>query len=117
MVESKQQSILQFYLVEQETQEWIAWANLMPTAIGTYSLFQVYTNEKYRGQGYGTRILNDVIHWANRNQAVIYLGVGGWGTPGLDNTQLTKWYASIGFEPQGYDKNGSLIMKYRGKRQ
>ena len=116
MLISESQAVLHFYLKDDETQEWVAWANIMNTAIGTYSLFQVYTNEKYRSKGYGTRILNDVIQWANRNEATIYLGVGSWGTIGLNNDQLTKWYASVGFEPQGYDKNGSLIMRYKGKR-
>ena len=61
---------------------------------GTISIDNMVVKEKYRNQGVGTSILNDVISYADANGKTITLTpTSEFGT----KAKLTKWYKANGF--------------------
>lgn len=111
--EIKKATILQFYTID-ELGNWVCWANLLPVAVGCYSLFQVYTVPKERKKGYATALLQEVIDWVNKNKALIQFEVEGWGEIGMNIDQLYTWYIDLGFEPVGVNSKGNPVLQLRG---
>lgn len=113
----KQSTVLQFYTVDTDTGRWVSWANLLPVSVGVYSLFQVYTDPRDRGKGYGTELIEKVIAWAKKNQALIQFEVNGWGVIEMDNDQLCKWYLDMGFTLAGISNDGYPVLEFQGRRK
>jgi ribosomal protein S18 acetylase RimI-like enzyme len=51
--------------------------------------------EKYRQLGWGTKLLNKCIEYADEHKLVLLLEVAPSG--GMNSTQLTAWYCKFGF--------------------
>jgi GNAT superfamily N-acetyltransferase len=62
---------------------------------------RIYTPPQYRNKGYGTKVLKQVIAWADKEGQHIYLDRNAYGaeTGGLNDAQLEKWYSKYGFVP------------------
>jgi GNAT superfamily N-acetyltransferase len=71
--------------------------------IGTslYEINRINVPEPFRGKGYGTRILQDIIRDADREGITLTLSVFSSGKQ-LDNDDLIAWYGRHGFKMLSY---------------
>lgn len=65
---------------------------------GTGFISGVYSRS--RGKGHGTRVMQDIIDYADKYNLKLQLDVQRYGDPhgGKDNQELEDWYASFGFK-------------------
>ena len=114
-MKSDYKSVLHFY-TQADNGDWACWCNVMPIAIGIYTMFQLYTSVPYRRKGLGTQLVQNVMKWADRESALIIIDVGAWGVEGLNNQQLAEWYMKLGWKP-GIDAKGNPLLQYKGERK
>lgn len=116
MEKSNINSIFHFS-IQSEKGDWMSWGNLMNVAVGVYTLFQVYTDIQYRRKGLGTRLVKDVLKWADKNEVIIIIDVGPWGSQGLSKEELFTWYTRLGFKFDSKSPKDKIYMTYQGKRK
>ena len=75
----------------------IAECKLVRRPSGTLWIASLWVHPRYRSQGYGTKLLDQVVtEWGN--DETLYLIVNPYTDQPLDVSQLHDWYARWGFD-------------------
>lgn len=70
----------------------------------------ITVKQEFRGMGFGTRLLKNVIEWAKLSgsiRRIILQATGDTNNP----FSVYKWYKRYGFEPEKTSKNPTMILK------
>jgi len=75
---------------------------------GVRELVGMYTSPKFRGMGYASKLLDEVVKKADTSQLSIMIAVKPFDS-GLSQDDLTKFYARKGF--QEFQKTPLLMVR------
>lgn len=78
---------------------------------GTWNLSGVFVPVQARGQGYGRRLLEQVVLWADTRGHRLRLKAVPFMEGGLSPDLLQAFYSSFAFETVGGDSQGGWLME------